>query len=292
MTLKKNRGGCLICGTPLHTHQKKYCCLECAGKGVGASNHRNQLIRDDQYIEDVALVYQELGHYPTCTEYLEYGAYNPYTLSARFGSWEQIIEKIGYICPLQPWSIDMITPEEGGWIAGFFTGEGTFAIGVQKTKSGIHMNPSVSISQRADNPFPIQEMIRIWQLNPQICHLRTNGTHFKKNTSYNCNPMTVLTISRAPIIAQRVIATFEAYPLRSKKQKELAVFKKVVDMQMIRIKEKRFRKNYTQEESEMLQQYRVELLESRKYIEPETKIEWNKSDRDKLPRVWSGLILL
>lgn len=265
---------CKGCGiTFIGRPRRKYCTYECSAK------NRGKRYPDSYYLDDVECVRDELGHFPTFSEYQERGVHDATILTMRFGSWLDVLEKIGFDVQIPSWDISTISERDGGWLSGFFDGEGTFTISTVSDVPKRRFDLVVSISQRADNPQPLQEIIRIWDLTAANCHLRTNPKYTKKGTQYTCNPNIVLSIRRVSMIAGRIIPTFLRFPLRSKKAQELEIFKAATDVFVKRINEKRFRKAYSLEEQEFLTQCHIKLKTMRKYEHPEMLLEFDQDDR-------------
>ena len=273
---------CLICDKELVFLQKKYCSQSCAGKAVGAIPTGRQATSDNDYLSDIRRVKDIVGHYPTYKEYYKHSKYPPASLQIRFGSWIKALQLAGYKTPIEPWSLNMITPEEGGWLAGFFAGEGTFGLSCTITPAGNErFEPSLSISQRNDNAKPILEIIRLWKLNPYLAHLRTSGGYTKKRSTYYCNPVITLTIRRTTIIHQRVIPTFMQYPMRSKKQDELLPFAQAITTLYNRLENGRFGLAHIPEELSSLRDAYIRLRTLRSYYPPAEELNWSKADRIK-----------
>lgn len=253
---------CRICDTPLKPSQQKFCSRQCTMKGIDP----RQKTSLDTYIKDVIRVKEELGHYPSNAEYLIHGDFHPATLWKYFGAWSKVLEIAGYKEPPEKWTINDITPEDGGWLAGIFAGDGHLSIQITAKPPTQRFAPLISLSQREDNYYVIEEIIRLWNLEPKICKIVWRGQD--KYKKYIRRPTLQFAIRDIHTLFHRVLPTFHTYPLRTKKHKEFEIFSKAIELLMQRRKEHRYNRPYTDHERKQMLTYSHQLKKLKKYKEP------------------------
>ncbi len=255
---------CENCGKPLLPLQKRYCSRKCCGACAKFNPPESALL-----LQDVKRVTEELNRAPTWMEYLRLGNYHPATIWHRFGHWHKVLDLIGIPpIPLTSWSLDLITPEDGGWLAGFFAGEGHFDLLPILYKGLTRYDPHISVSQRADNPQPIQEVIRLWQLEPSVYQVVERSYKDDPNC-YPGKPLLNLAIRDTPTIYSRVVPTFKQFPMRTKKQVDFEYLAQAIEIFIRRRKEYRFNREYTIDERAQLTELHKAIRNNRQYRDTE-----------------------
>lgn len=113
----------------------------------------------------------------------------------------------------------MITPEEGGWLAGFSAGESCFRIAKPSRGSGNGLSHSFNcvftIQLRSDD-MPALEMIRqLWQIDNPV---RFWSRDHDRSRGVNAGDGARLSVRDVPTLHYKVVPTFQRYPLRTRKQ--------------------------------------------------------------------------
>ena len=178
---------------------------------------------------------------------------------------DSVLEKIGFP-PIKEisWSLNSITDEEGGWLAGIFAGEGTFNLMPIRYKNLMRYDPLVSISQRSDNSQMIIEIIRIWQLEPSVCRVVRRG-YTENPDTYPSKPVLQLCIRDTPTIYQRIVPTFTKYNMRAKKQSDFLILVEAISILVKRRIEHRFNREYTDEERSKLTELHRAIRDVKKF---------------------------
>lgn len=108
----------------------------------------------------------------------------------------------------------------GNWFAGFFAGEGCFAIHARRQADGrLDRQMAIKVSLRDDDLSILQEIQR--ELGVGRIHRRVRSEREAKNG----NPIATLTVQRIADLAEVIAPLFDRYPLRAKKAREYPVWR-------------------------------------------------------------------
>lgn len=243
-------------------NQKYYCNYTCRNLGYRGHEparkwHTKALLTEFRRVTEL------LGHIPLFAEFKEHSLIYPSIYQKRFGTWDSIIKLAfpEYDCdnPKTPWTIDDLTPEDGGWLAGMCAGESCFRI--QKNRN-TRYSPVWHINLRADDASVIAEIKRLWRLDH---HITVWDRSSDRKKGEKAGDAVCLTIRDIPTILSRVIPTFERYKMRAKKQADFELFKRAVELIHKRRQAGRRYGTLTDEERNELDQLYVALMEVKKY---------------------------
>jgi len=212
--------------------------LEQAGLKPGQANRR--LWSDSEVEKELARLTQFLGHAPSYTEIKRYGRISPDTFARRLG-------RSHFVDPRQPplshdWKLENVSVQDGAWISGLATGEGSFS--VNNTGS-----VSFRIGLRADD-VGILEFIREVMDFPQAIVKFSNAK--RRAHGEKVGDEARLSISNRWVIRLRVIPFFDRFPLRGRKAMDFEIFKEAVNMLCLRDENGHFRQHFSEQEKTRL----------------------------------------
>jgi hypothetical protein len=101
------------------------------------------------------------------------------------------------------------------WIAGFFSGEGCFYVGVGKSETH-------KLGSKVQLRFEVAQHSRDAELIKSLVHYFKCGNYHKRSTQ----SASVFYVSRLPDIIQKIIPFFDQYSLQGGKYKDFADFKR------------------------------------------------------------------
>jgi len=126
-----------------------------------------------------------------------------------------------------------VTPEFGLWFSGFFDGEGSFAFSVA-VNGHKRPAPKIQLTVRQDDAKTIEyirEQVR--------CGRAYFSCKYRSDKYKNHRPWATFRVSCIADLAEIIVPLFESYPLHTKKAKEFAAWKVVVQKRY-RMKNKRY----------------------------------------------------
>lgn len=263
---------CAHCGAPLrrtikdykadqeHFCNKEHYWLHKQGKPGNQRWHTSTLL--DEYKRVMVLV----GHPPTWAELKEHSVIYPSVYQKRFGTLDHIVQMIAPDydpnLPAVPWSIDELSPADGGWLSGFCAGEGCFRV-TMNTRTTLPQFACVfHIQLRADDTGALLEMKRLWRLDTPIRVWNREGSRLEND---KVGDGAVLSIRDIPTLASRIVPTFTMYPLRAKKQADFEMFRRGVDILMAKRATGRRHATFTDEERAELEQLYWAMRDIKQY---------------------------
>jgi len=218
----------------------------------------------EELLQDLKHVAEIVDRPPTNRDYREHGRFSWCTITKRFVGWERALHLAGFERDSIEWSVDILTPEQGGWIAGFSSGEACFHMGAIKNKKGpLYYRCHYLVNLRADDEDAIKYLCHLWNIDNKIAH-----KHYRNSNrqGYISKPYVGVDISDIPTLYHKVVATFRRYPLMSKKQKDFEIFAIAVEIMNKRYSE--YRKGFpllASERSQLDELYH-QLRKVKKYI--------------------------
>ncbi len=161
------------------------------------------------------------------------------------------------------WNLDNLLDVDGGWLSGICAGEACFRIAMKKNNV---TNPQFScqfqIQLRADDVGALTEIRRLFGLSvPLVIWDRKHD----RERGVDAGDGAKLVVRNIPDLWYRVIPTFEKYPMRAKKQNELPLFKRGVQILMEKRLSGRRNSSLTQDEREELEELYWALRKEKKY---------------------------
>lgn len=196
--------------------------------------------RSDSEIEiELKRVEGLVGHLPSWSELKKYSTISPDVFAYRLG-------KSNFTDPRNPplspdWKIENIKPEDGYWIAGIITGEGSFTVSMGTVEFRIGL--------RADDIAILEYVQQVMDL-PQLIGRYSNAK--RRLNGQKVGDEARMSISNRWVNKLRVIPFFDRFSLRGRKAAEFQVFKRAVWFLCQRDDEGRFRRRFTEEERKVL----------------------------------------
>ncbi len=191
----------------------------------------NHKYTEEEILSELLRMKEFLGRYPSVEDTKKYGQIGPKPMQTMFGSWENAKRAIGWIPEYEKIPIDDVTLEDGNWLAGLIDGEGCFRVArptPSMTKRNIRSYaPVFCISLRDDDEDTLSELDRI--LGKHLEH-RTDNRFTERKTMPNAKPVLKIFITDLPTLKFLLLPVLERCPLRSKKQRDLILFKVMVNI--------------------------------------------------------------
>lgn len=146
---------------------------------------------------------------------------------------------------------DYPNPVDGGYVSGLVDGEGWFMVSVRRNRQRMNYNPKFGINLRADDR-PVLEWLR--------GYFGCGGLRVADRKNPRHGPAAVLTIAGLYDLMSAVLPHFDRYPLRAKKARDFAVWRKMVEIQAAN-----FRKYWSEEVRATMAALYAELRAGRAY---------------------------
>ena len=209
-----------------------------------------------------------LGHAPSYEEVRNNSTIAPRTFQRRLGkTWEDVKRSVGWKSQFETFNPASVSNVEGSWLSGLIDGEGCFRIQKPSPKSGGGLSksyaPVFNISLRDDDEATLRELCRIIGIG---CHFHIdNHTSPSHKGMANPRPAYKIFIRDLPTLAYHLIPLLELYPLRSKKKRELPVFKLAVQALLKKRLSNRINQRYTDDERSLLDRVYHALHDLKQY---------------------------
>ncbi len=207
-------------------------------------------------------VKQIIGRPPTRKDIESLSTISPDTFERNFGRWEQesMFDQLGLDHPSK-WSIDNLSPEDGGWIAGFFCGEGCFRLKfLHKTRSTLSI--AIAITVRDDDRELLEFIRKCWQLDEKVMIFSNEKRRLKGE---HCGDEAKLHVYKTETLYYKILPTFTRFPLQGKKGREFEIFKKGIQILHNKRQAGRRAIAYTKDEIDELTSLVLELNEVRQH---------------------------
>ena len=199
-----------------------------------------------ELIKELDRVSKVVGRPATRKDIKEYSTISPDTFERKIGRWKQanMFQALG-LEHSSSWDISSISPEDGGWLAGFFCGEGYFGFRFLHTSRTTIM-VKVAVTVRDDDRELLERVCKLWDLKEKVKIFSNEKRRLKGE---HCGDEARLYIHSIDTIYYKIIPTFQRFQLYGKKGKEFEVFAKGIDL-LHNKQETRGRKKvpYTQDE--------------------------------------------
>ena len=214
-------------------------------------------------LDDISRVGEIVGHAPLMREYKEHGRFHYWTICKQTRGWQLALHLAGFTPVQDDWNIDMLTPEQGGWLAGISSGEASFFMTSQIGKSRrISFKCSYAVRLRADDIGVLERIKYLWKIHHKISLSTLNRL---AHQGYISNPSAMLDISDVLSLSKRVVPTFERYPLYSKKQDDFELFREAVTILENKHLDFRAAFRFSDDECKRLEEIRLKLSAVKKY---------------------------
>lgn len=240
---------------------------DCAGQAPLRANMSSTKRTNQEIIDEIVRVASIIDRPPSYEDMRAHGKISPSAARRRFLSWRGALEAAGYEDPVSKWTVDLLTPEEGGWLAGFAAGEACFRIARPSPGSGNGLSRSYNcvftIQLRADDIPALKMMQKLWQLDKPLCFWPRERDRAR---GIDAGDGARLSIRDIPNLYYKIIQTFRRYPLRTRKQSDFDIFSQAVQLLYIRMVENRSNLPYTSDERQKLDNYYWQLREVKKYV--------------------------
>ncbi len=224
-----------------------------------------QYNRDD-VIAELTRLKETLDRFPSLEDVRNHGRIGPKPMQRIFGSWENVKRAIGWIPEYEKIPVDNVTVEDGNWLAGLIDGEGCFRLGKPSPsmeKRGIKsFSPVFCITLRDDDKEALVELQRI--LGTKL-ELRYDNRDSIKDTQPNAKPAFKIFITDLPTLKFVLVPVLERYPLRSKKRRDLILFKLAISILYQKKSMGDTHKAYTEAERDTLNHLYWALREIKQY---------------------------
>lgn len=221
----------------------------------------------DNLLAELARVAEIVGRPPSYEDMRANGRIHPAVIQRSFAGWSHALAAAGFVDPIRQWTPDLLTPEEGGWLAGFVAGEGCFRLARPSPRSGNGLshsyNPVFTVQLRADDQPALEYMRRLWQVDNPV---RFTSRDYDRARGIDAGDGARLSIRDTLTLHHKVVATFRRYPLRTRKQADLDIFAEAVALLYQRMVEGRANLAYTADERVRLERYYTELRTVKQYV--------------------------
>jgi hypothetical protein len=221
---------------------------------------------EPQLITEIKRLADLLGRPPSYEDVRAHGAIHPACIQRKFAGWSNALKAAGFINPVTLWSPDSLTPEQGGWLAGFCAGEACFRISRPSPRSGGGLshsyNPVFIVQLRSDDMPALEEMRRLWQLDNPVTFWSRD---YDRSRGVKAGDGARLSVRDVPNLHYKIVATFKRYPLRTRKQHDFELFAQVIELMHTRHTENRANLRYTDSERERLDALYWQLREVKKF---------------------------
>jgi hypothetical protein len=177
------------------------------GHGPHYAHPPGQRIPDAELLADLQRLKTLLNRNPTQADLKLYGNYSTATYYAHFGDWRSVL-KAANLPTCLDWSVSLLRPEDGGWLAGFIAGEGCFQI----RKSQSKMSVALAIRLRRDDESSLHEIKILWSLGNRFLET-TNPRHIE------------IVIADIETCFHKIVPTFDRYILRGRKGQDFQIWK-------------------------------------------------------------------
>lgn len=224
-------------------------------------------ISEADLLTDLQRVASELGRAPSFEDIRKYGKYSPVTFQRRFGDWNHVKHLVGWRHPSETIQDYRPTIADAAWVAGLIDGEGCFRLQHPSPNSPSRsFSPVFSISLRKDDKPCLDELIRI--IGTSVVYHIDN----RNGQGANAMPAYKIFIRDMPALAFRLMPLLEIAPLRSKKLRELKLFKRALGILMQKASSGRSNQRYTDDERRTLADICAALSELKEYESDEQAI--------------------
>ncbi len=234
----------------------------------------------EELLTELNRITDMLGHAPSYEEVRSNSNIAPRTFQRRLGkTWEDVKRCVGWKSQYELFNPVTVSAQEGSWLSGFIDGEGCFRMARPSPGSGGGLSKSYTpifcVSLRDDDGATLQEFCRILGIGCQFrIDKRISPSH---KDMKNAHPAYKIFIRDLPTLAYHLIPILNQYPLRSKKSRELPVFKLAVQTLLNKRTSNRINRKYTDEERSLLDRVYLALHDLKQY----------KSDYDEIVKKYN-----
>jgi hypothetical protein len=189
----------------------------CSPVSKQVMNSRNYISRKEKVqllIDELQRIYGIVKRPPTKYDLKRHSDYSKSTYERFFPDWKTALRRAGIPLCIE-WSVDSISEYEGGWLAGFIAGEGSFQI--RNIDKGARFSQTLTIRLRNDDQIAQEEIKRIWGLSNSI--MRTSNPR-----CYD------LAITDVETCYHKIVPTFDKFLLKAKKQRDFLIWKIFVNV--------------------------------------------------------------
>jgi len=265
---------CAYCGTEITVTQKSrgsnyFCSKEHYWFSKKGKEPANKKWRNDSIIAEYKRVFEFVGHLPTVKEIIEHSKIWISVYHKRFGTLDNIAKfafpDLDINSDSGEWNLDDLSDRDGSWLAGVCVGEACFRItktNPRVTNGKSRYNGTFQIQLRADDIGLLNEVKRLWKLDSRLMIWHREND---RRRGINAGDGAKLAVVNPVILAKRIIPTLEKFPMRGKKQLDLVLLKRGLEIILRKRDEGRRNAAYTKEEFLELEQLFLAAREAKKY---------------------------
>lgn len=219
--------------------------------------YTNEILRDE--LNRLKAV---LGRPPGRSDIEQHSTISPDTFERHFGRWKQLdmFRQLELEHPSE-WTVDSLTQEQGGWLAGFFCGEGYFRLKyLHQTRTNFDINTGITV--RDDDAELLEFVKECWQLSEPV---KIFSNDRRRAKGEKCGDEAKLYIRDVETIYYKVLPTFRKYPLHGKKGREFEIFALAIELLHEKRQQGRRNRRFTEDESIQLTDLMLRLNDTRQH---------------------------
>lgn len=267
-----HHGKCDYCGAPVtyviepkRHYQYHFCNRKHAHLfSLGKDHPERRKYTREQLLSALRSTADALQRKPRLLEVTEHTGIYKDNYKKHFGSFEHACYLSGVLARWEDWTPDKLTPEQGGWLAGFVAGEGSFGIAERTngTYKTTHYTCTFNIGVRSDDIEALQNIHAWLDLHVPIRH---RSRHKDRSKGMLAGDAVTITITDISTLYHKLVLTFRRYPLRTKKQRDFEIFDEAVSILYKKLSDFRYEMPYTHEERERLSSLKKDIGTIKRY---------------------------
>lgn len=267
---------CAYCGIEIIVTQKPndhnyYCSKEHYWLGRVGREPPNKKWSTDAIIAEYKRIVELIGYLPSAKDIIEHSKIWISVYHKRFGTLDNVAKlsfpNMDVNADNGNWNLEDISDRDGSWLSGLCVGEGCFRItktNPRRERSGgtARYNGTFSIQLRADDIAVLAEVRRILGLNNRLIIWHREKD---RKRGINAGDGAKILVSNPVILFHRVIPLLEKFPMRGKKQADLIILKRGLNIILGKRTNGRRNAAYTEDEMRELDQLFLAAKEAKRY---------------------------